>query len=129
MCFLPVVYSVGSGTYMTAVFILVVGCLLQQPVKGQNNPEENPYSGSPSRQDANFYRDNMSRSDAFASNGHGVTISNTSSSLLWLEQVTYHQVCSIELSLVLTAECKCHDFSPSFLYRRPFGVQKRLPTI
>ena len=26
------------------------------------------------------------------------------------------------------AECKCHDFLPSFLRRRPFGVQKRLST-
>ena len=26
------------------------------------------------------------------------------------------------------AECKCRDFLPSFLSRRPFGVQKRLST-
>ena len=30
--------------------------------------------------------------------------------------------------LITKAECKCHDFLPSFLHRRPFGVQKRLPT-
>ena len=88
---------------MTAIVSsLVVGCLLQHSVEGQSNPEENPYSGSPSRQDANFYRENnMSRSDAFASNGPAVTISNTRSPFLWLEQVTYHQVCSVKLSLLM----------------------------
>ena len=29
---------------------------------------------------------------------------------------------------ITSAECKCHDFLPSFLHRQPFGVQKRLPT-
>ena len=96
---------------MTAI-VLVVGCLLQHPVEGQSNPEENPYSGSPSRQDANFYRENnMSRSDAFASNhGPAVTISNTSSPSLWLEQVTYHQVCSVELSLLMFFILSANNF-------------------
>ena len=96
---------------MTAI-VLVVGCLLQHSVEGQSNPEENPYSGSPSRQDANFYRENnMSRSDAFASNhGPAVTISNTSSPSLWLEQVTYYQVCSVELSLLMFFILSANNF-------------------
>ena len=45
----------------------------------------------------------------------------------WHTLDTNESVCCSKV-LSLTFKCKCHDFLPSFLHRRPFGVQKWLPT-
>ena len=45
----------------------------------------------------------------------------------WHTLDTNESLCCSKV-LSLTFKCKCHDFLPSFLHRRPFGVQKWLPT-
>ena len=45
----------------------------------------------------------------------------------WQTLDTNESLCCSKV-LSLTFKCKCHDFLPSFLHRRPFGVQKWLPT-
>ena len=44
----------------------------------------------------------------------------------WQTLDTNESLCCSKV-LSLTFKCKCHDFLPSFLHRRPFGVQKWLP--
>ena len=45
----------------------------------------------------------------------------------WQTLDTNESLCCSKV-LSLTFKCKCHDFLPSFLHRRPFGVQKWLST-